>query len=293
MFTEIMLLMGHALAKAAGAKDISNLRTEDSYSSLIKVTMQFLVELIQLRSVNWETWFRLAAPAITGIPFDLAGDLNKEFNRLMFWQAGPITIAPLWFKLDQDINLESSWGVQIIRGSIQGIESEWAVIVAEDTLAGDDDGEESPQLEFVSGGSDDKSSCDITYAIFPKGGDLYSQMTIVRTEGSIRALSIADIYLGLIQARRPCCTHDVFDEQQVQVHPYTFSDVAMKWTMRSYDTIPRILLNPDIQEPFPHMALLRDNWLKSNIAIDFQGGGGVCTGQGVLLWVFRGGCYGV
>jgi hypothetical protein len=148
------------------------------------------------------------------------------------------------------------------------------VIVAEDTLAGDDDGEESPQLEFVSGGSDDKSSCDITYAIFPRGGDMYSQMMIVRTEGSIRALSIADIYLGLIQARRPCCTHDVHDEQQVQVHPYTFSDVAMKWTMSSYATIPRILLNPDIQEPFPHIALLQDNWLKSNIAIGFQGGEG-------------------
>jgi hypothetical protein len=283
MFTEIMLLLGHAFAEAAGAKDISNLRAEDSYSSLVKVSMQFLVELIQLRCIKWETWFRLAASAITGLPFDLA--LNKDFHRLVFWQAGPITIVPLWFKLDQEINLESSWGVEIIRGSIQGIESEWAVIVAEDTLAGDNDGEESPELEFVSGGSEDKFSCDITYAIFPKGGDLYGQMMMVRTEGSIRALSPADIYLGLIQAQRPSCTHDVHDEQQVRIHPYTFNDVAMKWSMSSYATIPRIL-SSDNQEPFPHIALLQDNWLKSNIAIGFQGEDGFVREGGCCLRCF-------
>ena len=109
---------------------------------------------------------------------------------------------------------------------------------------------------------------------------------MVRTEGSIRALSPADIYLGLIQAQRPSCTHDVHDEQQVQIHPYTFNDVAMKWSMSSYTTIPRIL-SSDNQEPFPHIALLQDNWLKSNIAIGFQGKDGFVREGGCAFGVLQ------
>ncbi|EPE36567.1 hypothetical protein GLAREA_08730 [Glarea lozoyensis ATCC 20868] len=269
MFTQIMLLLGNAFAEAAGAKDISNLRGEESHFSLVKATMHLLVDLIQTHHVQWETWFRLAASAITGLPFDLA--LNTTFIRLIFWQAGPMTIVPLWFNFDQEINLESSWGVQTVRGNIQGIESEWAVVASEDTLAGDDGDEERPKPEFVSGGSVDDSSCNITYAIFPKTEYLYSQMMMVRTEGSIRALSPSDIYFGLVNTQHPSCNHEVHAEHKAQVHPYTFSDVAIKWSMSSNSSMDQILNIPDGQEPIPHIALLQDNWLKSNIAIGFQG----------------------
>lgn len=171
MYAEIMLHIGHALAEAAGAHDISNLHAQKTAIQLSEITASFLGQIAERGSIYWETWFRLAVTAITGLRMNLAssqhGDTHtrETLNRgeLVFCVVGGMTVLPKWANsLTIHSELEGSWSVLREEGCIKGLESETALVETDGSIASDSsnwgDPFKLPPKANVTGGKDSSNS---------------------------------------------------------------------------------------------------------------------------------------
>lgn len=254
IFSETMLHVAHAMAEAAGASDVSNLHGVDTAITLAEAAVALLGPIAKYGEIMWDTWFRLAASAITGVPYDMADEQTLDVGGGLFlWAAGSMTIIPAWFTMDSDIKLQGSWGVQQMTGSLQGLEAETAVIESQHSSTAQSTNLPSPRP--ISSGEDEED-VKVETAIFSNTGDLYRIMSMVRTSSTLRILNPLDVYRGAILAVRPSCTHDMIEE--VMVHPWFFNDVLLGWN--SHKT--------PISEN-PHIALLEHTPTKQNVAIGF------------------------
>ncbi|RYP19397.1 hypothetical protein DL765_003370 [Monosporascus sp. GIB2] len=201
MFAEIMLVLGHAMAEAAGASDISHLHGVQSSTHLIEAVGALLGQIASEGQIRWNTWFKLAACAITGLPcnekevMDYAG---TTFSEYLCCVAGSMTVAPLWFDFDSEIQLESSWGVRVLSGSVNGVEAEHALIQGQATMYGRD--KTMPTPATVEDGVD-SAEVEVKCGIFPADGSTYRLMMVVTTNNAMSALNPTDVYHAAMLAR--------------------------------------------------------------------------------------------
>jgi hypothetical protein len=264
MFAEMMLHIAHAMAEAAGASDASNLQGVNTANSLPEAVVAFIGSIAHYGEIFWDTWFRLAASVITGLPYDMASERTVDVGGGIFlWVAGSMTIVPMWFTLDSEIRLQGSWGVQQMTGSVQGLEAETAVI--ESQLSSTATSTDIPPQVSTSGG-EDTDSVQIETAIFSNTGDLYRIISMVRTNSALRILNPLDVYRGAILAVRPICTHDTVDE--AVIHPWMLNDILLGWNSSK---------TPDGEHA--HIALLENSRTKQNVAIGFAAQRSVLQGR--------------
>lgn len=265
MFAEIMLLIGHALAEAAGAIDVSNLRSQDSALGLIDTVRDVLGYIIRYGEIPWNTWFRLAATAITGQPHhrDQSESFSSRSDGILLSFAGDITVAPIWLSMDEEIGTKGTWGVQRLTGCVAGADAEYGLIEAE--LTSDVDlfpQELTEPKEAEPSIITDVGDVAITTAIFARKNNMFRLMTLVQASDSMRVLSAFDVYRGILQAKRPVCEHDQTDEK-VSVRPSTFRDVLLLWSI-NYG----LLLQQD--KAVATVLCIHEERMRRNIAIGFS-----------------------
>ncbi|KAK2839350.1 hypothetical protein FQN49_006227 [Arthroderma sp. PD_2] len=258
IFVEALLQIVHAMADAAGAEDISNLRGRDSSISLVEGAKLFLGCIAAYGTIFWDSWFRLCSSAVTGLPYDMAStdSIDNRNDGLLFAVAGSMTVAPSWLTLEKEIKLKGSWGIKTLNGSISGLEADIALIEAQSTNRAVKDITPSP-ISLVSGGQD-ADEVDLESVIFSNVGKLYRIATIVRTKSALRLISPLGIYKAMIEAARPRCVHGSIEE--VTVCPWTLNDLILGWDSHNRPT-----------PGFPHIAMVANSFIKQNIAIGLTG----------------------
>jgi hypothetical protein len=260
ILVEVLLQIVHAMADAAGAQDISNLRGRNSAVDLVQGAKVFLGCLAAYGRIYWNSWFRLCSSAVTGLPYDMASKnyINGFGDGLLFAVAGSMTVAPIWFALDKEIKLKGSWGIQQLHGSIRGLEGEKALVEAQSGTGAGKEITPSP-ISLVSGVGDDKE-VNLESVIFSNKGELHRIATIVRTKSSLRFISPLEIYKTVMEAARPECVHASVSE--VMVCPWTLDDLILGW--KGHTSPPMVGV--------PHIALVADSFRKQNIAIGLANG---------------------
>ncbi|KAK7952813.1 uncharacterized protein PG986_008541 [Apiospora aurea] len=118
ILAQALMLIGHALAQAAGATSASNLSPTDPYSTpVIDATIRVLDSLATQGMILWGDWFRLVATVITGIPADLGiRSALDELGDILGCTFGPITLIPSWFHPGSKFSAKGSWGVKVLMG---------------------------------------------------------------------------------------------------------------------------------------------------------------------------------
>jgi hypothetical protein len=256
MFAEIMLVLGHAMAEAAGASDISHLRGVQSSTHLIEAVGALLGQIASEGQIRWNIWFKLAACAITGLPCNEKEVMDYDgttFSEYLCCVAGSMTVAPLWFDFDSEIQLESSWGVRVLSGRVNGVEAEHALIQGQATMYGRD--KRAPTQATVKEGVD-SADVDVKCGIFPADGLTYRLMMIITTNNAMCALNPTDVYHAAMLAVRPTCSHEI--ATAMTIYPWSLDTIIQCWTRHG-----------DLAGEWPHVALIGDSVLKQNIVLGF------------------------
>ena len=255
IYFEVLLQIGHAMADGAGARDISNLRGRDSAFDLAEGVKGFLCCIAPYGQIYWNNWFRLCSSAVTGLSYDMASKHSIDDGKsggLMFAVAGSITVTPNWFELEKEINLMGSWGIKQLNGSIQGLESEKALIDVLVTNGATKEITPSP-ISLVSGGRD-ADEVHVDSVVFHIKAELHRIATIARTKSVLRVISPITIYKAIMEAAQPKCFHNALEE--VMVCPWTLNDIILGGTA---------MTQPETE--FPHIALVANSFLNQNIVL--------------------------
>lgn len=263
---EVLMIVGHSMADAAGAADVSNFRGSESARSLLDATMNFLGRIVCDGEITWETWFRLAAAAITGTPGDLAREerISDNSGELLCWTAGSMSLVPKWFELDKELNLAHSWAIRTLNGRIIGVDEEQAIVETQASTNGSFF--DPPEQRYVSGGSDSQE-VSVFSSVLCKSGSLYRIMTLVRAGQALRVFDPSRVYRGLMLSKRPNCSHSSTEKL---VFPWNFERLIQAWGLHAERY-------GEYGGPLVHVALLEGSPLKQNIAIGFAPRG--CTVQ--------------
>ncbi|KAI0529942.1 hypothetical protein GGR58DRAFT_276760 [Xylaria digitata] len=258
MAAQILLYIAHALVEAAGAEDISNIYGVDSAKGLIDATIEFLGTIAVDGSISWGLWFRLAASAITGLRQDIwTNKYNWDARSLsvgepMFVVSGPITVVPKWFDLNEAVNLEHSWGVKTLNGSVHGVIDEMALVQSQPT--GRDAGAFTPGLFSISHGHVDSARVDIQTHVWRVNELIYRHAILVQAGAGARILSPLSIYSSYMHASRPTCSHT--EDEVKEAYVWGMEEIIKYWPGR---------WSPGSSHA--HIAFVEDFALKQNVAI--------------------------
>jgi hypothetical protein len=206
MCTEVMLMVAHSMAEAAGALDVSNLHGPDSSQALIDETTMLLKNIAKRGLIIWDMWFRLASVAISGLTssFEVHSDASAEIGGgLICWVAGSMTIIPRWYCLDRNLDLKGSWGVRMLTGCIAGINTKQAVLETQCRTGTTLPGDSFPEPQTLGGVRDlgDPAQIEVLSCVLAHLDNMvYRIMTITRTPKSIRIIDPAEVYHGLMLA---------------------------------------------------------------------------------------------
>jgi hypothetical protein len=266
VYAEVLLIVGHAMAEAAGAVDISNLAGSRLSRALVVATARLLGDIAHGGIIWWSTWFRLAATAITGTPNPIGDEHSKQGRgEVLCAIAGSMTVVPAWLVFDEDITIEGSWTVKTLVGVPFGIMTERAILLARSTNFATP--QDVPEIEFCSTASDSaREEVKVESAVMGTSNELYYLMTLVSTSKALRCVSPIDVYLGAIHAIRPRCSHG---SSPREVHPWTMSFILQSWNR-----------NPDrITAAYPahaHIACTGSSIVNRNF-------GAALAGEGCIL----------
>jgi hypothetical protein len=263
MAAQVLLYIAHALAEAAGAEDVSNMRGADSAKDLMDATMELLGTIATDGYITWTLWFRLAASAITGLRQDVWAKRHPwDANQLtggepMFVVSGSMTVAPQWFDLNQALNLRHSWGVKILTGTVYGVTDEMALVEAQPT--GRSAGTFTPNLFTITHGYVDSDHIEIKTHVWRINDPIYRHATVVEAGIGARILSPADVYSGYMLATRPTCSHA--EDEITEAYVWGMEEIIKYWPG-----------NWSLGSSHAHIALVEDFALKQNVAIGLSAG---------------------
>jgi hypothetical protein len=267
MLGEIVILIGHALAEAAGATRVSNLTDgPDGPKSIFDATIRLLDTIACQGIILWGDWFRLVATVITGIPSSLGVRQGLSDSGEVFGCTyGAISLFPAWFSIRDNVSLESSWSIRQVLGSPIGAISERAFYkphVTNDAIV-----EHIPLIQIdgiqsCTADSDPTISC----AVIQTTGSIHRLAFWIQAGKSFRCVNPNDIFKSHIHAIRPSCNHDTLSH--MPMHPWRFSDILQQWApgnLKSIDTA--------------HVAIVADSFVQRNIAAALAGEGCVMQTQ--------------
>lgn len=178
---EALLLIAHGFADGAGADDASNLfNLEDSFPfEVAQATLDLLYNLATLGTIFWDRWYRIVCSIVTGESPKLGIKEHPKFHiresSLLHWTSSPMTITPVWFALDQTIDLQGSWGINVHNGCIPDLEAESAAVYSIHNYKGVDSFFEHPErppppTTIIEGGSIDDSNIEIFSSVVDNDG---------------------------------------------------------------------------------------------------------------------------
>jgi len=264
-FAETILTIGHALAEAGGADDISNLKGKDSAKSLMKATVAVLGSTAGNGIIDWPIWFRLVCCAITGLDYDM-GDEEETFDvsgGILIWCAGSMTIAPIWLDFTKPIIFERSWAVQRLVGTVPGLQSEFGVIETQ-TTSGSGDIDPPQTVPFSECKAEESENPDIEFVVFSNTGSLYRMLCMVRVGQGLRVIDPFSIYRGSILTEPLTCSHEPETRDDIVFHRWSMEGLIIGWG---------ILGAP--ADDIPHVAMVGSSVLKRNVALGLSQGSSV------------------
>lgn len=256
---ETIILVGHALAEAAGATGVSNLADGPAGpKSIFDATIRLLDTIACQGIILWGDWFRLVAAVITGIPSSLGVRQGLSDSGEVFGCTyGAISLFPAWFSVRDNVSLESSWSIRQFIGSPVGAISERAFYkphVTNDAIMESMPPVKIDSIQSCTAESDPTISC----AVIQTTGSLHRLAFFIQAGHSFRCVNPNDIFKSHIHAIRPSCNHEI--SSHMPMYPWRFPDILQQWApgnLKSTDTA--------------HVAIVADSFVQRNIAAALAG----------------------
>ncbi|KAL8710896.1 MAG: hypothetical protein Q9225_007212 [Loekoesia sp. 1 TL-2023] len=293
--TKLLHLVGHAIADAYGAQNVSGVGDPETQVPLI---VKVLSELIYDQVVCWDTWSRLVVSIVTGCDADPSGaveDAESGNSSYIALQYGNVVAAAPWIDLTKPSKIRGSFGLSFLEGNIAGLpdelgfleceNSEYVTTIPKSPKARPSTVEtrvkmqasENDQIEpFIPGPEQrfetiaalqDASQIDtfkvkVVTAVFRIESHRYPYMTTVEAGTRLHIIDPTYVLRNLCFSKVPNCDHKLRSEKEESVTP----DIPVRT-----DDFERILSrwNPAHKKPGTPVAMskLLDTRLKINVAL--------------------------
>lgn len=241
---ELGILVSHAVADALGADDVSGaLDPEDARAGVITL----LSEIIDQEIVRWDTWFKVAACAVTGCSWGSYADAPEDSGHISrpSWvgvQYGSLAVLAPWLDFRAPLDMAGSFRIHIYEGIIQGIKDDIALIQTERASAAQYD--HFDRMDVVSNSSEklaetDDTPLEVQKALFRAEKSLHRLLVIVKVNNHLRLVDPTQSMMNLSRSHQPLCTHSRSSQKPEQleetlgpnlnINACTFEDIFTQW----------------------------------------------------------------
>lgn len=220
---ELCILISHAVVDALGGDDVSGApEPEDARSGVISL----LLEIIDQEIVRWDTWFKVAACAVTGCSWelfvDVTGDSGDEGGTSWVGvQYGSLAVLAPWLDFYAPLDIEGSFWIHIFEGNIQGVKDDVALIQTEKTSASLND--EIDRMDIVEDVSEklveiDDTSFVVQKALFRAENSVHRLLVIVTVNDHLRIIDPTRAVMTLSRSQQAVCKHRRSDHTPKTLH---------------------------------------------------------------------------
>jgi hypothetical protein len=286
---EICILISHAVVDALGARDVSGLpEPEDAMSGVITL----LSEIIDQEIVRWDTWFQVAACAVTGCSWDsfadVAGDSGDEGGGSWVGvQYGSLAVLAPWLDFRAPLEVQGSFKINVFEGTIQGIKEDIALIQTEQASAYHN--ETFDPMDTVANpweklANTDGTAFEVQKALFRAENSLHRLLVIVKVNNRLRLVDPTRSMMNLSRSQQAVCKHrqSTFISEQLEetlgsnlnINACTFEDIFTQWMGN-----PGIGSKSDDSASLD-MSLVIDDLRKLHISLALSGGGVILRNAG-------------
>jgi hypothetical protein len=260
IYSQILLLVGHAMAEAGGAESISHVEGSDSSKALMFTTSRLLGDVASGK-IHWSEWFLLVATAITGTPRRNI-DKNRKDSEILGFIAGPMTVIPAWLVLDKDYPIRGSWSVKTLMGIPSSVMTERAILLARPTNQAYV--RTVPEVEICTTAFDHSDgNIKVESAVIGNQDEIHYLIMIISSSQALRCVSPVDVYLSKLRAKWPECPHQ--DSSPSSIRPWTMSSILQQWNRDERPVIAH-------DKSHAHVAFAGGSIVNRNIAMALAGG---------------------
>ncbi|MCJ1451128.1 hypothetical protein MMC28_001463 [Mycoblastus sanguinarius] len=209
---ELCILISHAVADALGVEDVSGAADpEDAMLGIITL----LSEVIDQGVVRWDTWFQVAACAVTGCSWrsfaDMTGDSEgKGGTSRAGVQYGSLAVLAPWLDFRAPLKITGSFRIQVFEGNIQGIKDDIALIQTEQASANCNENFDRvdivPNLWQKLLNTDD-TPFDVQNALCRAENSLHRLLAIVKVKDHLRLVDPTRSMINLSRSQKAVCSH--------------------------------------------------------------------------------------
>ena len=244
---ELCILVLHAIADALGADDVSGAPdAEDAKSGV----MTLLSEVIDQEIVRWDTWFKVAACAVSGCSWHLFTDTkgSSRDEGGPTWvgvQYGSLAVLAPWLDFCAPLEIHGSFRIFSCEGNVEGVKDDIALIQTEHTHANLPDLPEqmgtvsSPDQIYERLVSTDDTSCQVQKALFRVEKSLHKLLVIVRVSDYLRLIDPTRSMVNLSRSKKAVCHHsqqihtprrlNATMDSNPTIRACTFEDIFTQW----------------------------------------------------------------
>lgn len=283
---ELCLLISHAVADALGAEDVSgNPDPEDAKSGVITL----LSEVIDQGIVRWNTWFRVAACAVTGCSWHLFTNVKEDSGDEggSSWagvQYGSIVVLAPWLDFSAPLEMRGSFKVLVSEGIVKDLKDEIALIQTEQAPSHHHehparmDMAADPSQTWAKLANTDNTSFIVQKALFNAGKLLHNLLVIVKVGDCLRLVDPTRSMMNLFRSKHANCDHsrsnhtpeqieEIQGSSNLQIKACTLEDILTQWAGNANPSY-----NSDIPKDFD-MSLVFNDLRKLHIALALSSGG--------------------
>ena len=244
---ELCILVSHAVADALGAEDVSGAPDPEDAKAGV---MTLLSEVIDQEIVQWDTWFGVAACAVTGCSWDLftknkgiSGD--EGGSSWVGVQYGSLAVLAPWLDFRAPLKIDGSFKILYIEGSVEGVKDDKSLIQTEHAPA-DPPGLSDPidmgassSRTYEKLASTDDTPFQVQKALFRVERSLHKLLVIVRVSNHLRLVDPTRSMVNLSRSQQAGCCHrrsiptprqlEEILESNLKIRAFTFQDIFAQW----------------------------------------------------------------
>ena len=243
---ELCTLLSHALVDALGGDDVSGAPVpEDTMSAVITL----LSETIDQEIVRWDTWFGVAASAITGCCWDSFSDATADSGDegSTSWagvQYGSLAVLAPWLDFCAPLEVRGAFRLHVFEGSIVGIKDDVALIQTDTPPPNNK--EDSDRMDIVENEWEklvniDDTTFEVQKALFRAENSVHRLMVIVKVNNYLHLVDPTRSMMSLSRSQQGTCKHrrtdytpkqleDMLVGSNLDVKIRTFEDIFVQWT---------------------------------------------------------------
>ena len=244
---ELCILVSHAIADALGADDVSGAPDPEDAKSGV---MTLLSEVIDQEIVRWDTWFKVAACAVSGCSWHLFTDVKGSSGHRggPTWvgvQYGSLAVLAPWLDFCAPLEVHGSFRIFSCEGNVEGVKDDIALIQTEHTHANLPDLPDpvgmvaSPSQIYEKLVSTDDTSFQVQKALFRIEKSLHKLLVIVRVGSYLRLIDPTRSMVNLSRSQKAVCHHgrQIHTPRRLEeilgsnltIRACTFEDVFAQW----------------------------------------------------------------